>query len=349
MAKSKIRHMLVMRLSAMGDVAMTVPVLLAYTQKYPNVKITFLTKPFFAPIVSKIPNVNVFNADVNGAHKGILGLWKLFKQLKSLDVDAVADIHNVLRSNVLKVFFRFSGIAFEQLDKGRKEKRELTSGKNRELKPLKPMYQRYQSVFEKLGFHFPINKDHVLKSRNITTEFATDIFSDGKKVIGIAPFAAFPGKIYPMKSMETLIVQFSALVDVRIVLFGGGPKERTILEGWEGKFANCISAAGKLTFKDELELIGNLEVMISMDSGNGHLAAMYGVPVITLWGVTHPAAGFVPFGQPEENQITSDRKKYPLIPTSVYGNKIPPGYEHVMETIAPEQIVNRALKILEKV
>ncbi|MDC6404170.1 MULTISPECIES: glycosyltransferase family 9 protein [Maribacter] len=349
MAKSKIRHMQVIRLSAMGDVAMTVPVLLALTEKYPDVKITFLTKPFFAPIVSEIPNIKVFIADVKGAHKGVLGLWKLFKQLKSLDVDAVADIHNVLRSNVLKVFFRFSGIPFEQLDKGRKEKRELTSGKNKELKPLKPMYQRYQSVFERLGFHFPINNDHVLKSRNITTEFACDVFSDAKKVIGIAPFAAFPGKIYPLDFMETLIADLSAIEDVKIVLFGGGQNERTILEGWEGKFANCISAAGKISFKEELELISNLDVMISMDSGNGHLAAMYGVPVITLWGVTHPVAGFVPFGQPEENQITSDRKKYPLIPTSVYGNKIPPGYELVMETLVPEQIVTRALQILEKV
>ena len=261
----------------------------------------------------------------------------------------MGDIHNVLRSNVLKVFFRFSGILFKQLDKVRKEKRELTSGKNRELKSLKPMYQRYQSVFERLGFHFPINKNHFLKSRTITAEFASDIFSDAKKVIGIAPFAAFPGNIYPLDFMETLIADLSAFEDVKIVLFGGGHKERTILEGWEGKFANCISAAGKITFGEELELISNLDVMISMDSGNGHLASMYGVPVITLWGVTHPAAGFVPFGQPEENQITSDREKYPLIPTSVYGNKIPPGYDQVMETITSEQIVTRALQILKKV
>ena len=59
-----------------------------------------------------------------------------------------------------------------------------------------------------------------------------------------------------------------------------------------------------------------------MDSGNGHLAAMYGIPVITVWGVTHPYAGFAPFLQPEENSITADREQFPLIPTSVYGNKV---------------------------
>jgi ADP-heptose:LPS heptosyltransferase len=86
--------------------------------------------------------------------------------------------------------------------------------------------------------------------------------------------------------------------------------------------------------------------MISMDSGNGHLAAMYGVPVITMWGVTHPAAGFVPFGQSVENQIVSNREEFPLIPTSVYGNKFPPGYDKVMKTISPEQIVKRVRQIL---
>lgn len=328
---------------------MTVPVLLALTEKYPDLKITFLTKPFFVPIVSAVPNIQVFNADVKGAYKGLIGIWKLFKELKSLDLDAVADVHNVLRSNILKVFFRFSGIPFEQIDKGRKEKRELISGNATELKPLKPMHQRYQSVFERLGFHFSINKNHVLKSRTKTSEHVIGIFSGTKKIIGIAPFAAFPGKIYPRTLMEILISKLESMEDVKIVLFGGGQKERDILEDYEIKFANCISVAGKITFGEELELISNLDVMISMDSGNGHLAAMYGVSVITLWGVTHPATGFVPFGQPEENQITSDRGKYPKIPTSVYGNKFPPGYDAVMETISPEQIVRRVKNILEKV
>jgi ADP-heptose:LPS heptosyltransferase len=83
-----------------------------------------------------------------------------------------------------------------------------------------------------------------------------------------------------------------------------------------------------------------------MDSGNGHLAAMYGIPVVTLWGVTHPFTGFTPFNQPPENQITSDRKQYPLLPTSVYGNKYPDGYEEVMKTISPSTILASIQRIL---
>lgn len=348
MAKSKIKHILVIRLSAMGDVAMTVPVVLALTEKYPNIKITFLTKSFFTPIVSQVPNVHVFTADVRGAHKGLWGLWKLFKDLRKLEFDAVADLHNVLRSNILKTFFKASGLPVEQLDKGRKEKKELTSGKLGVLYPLMPMYLRYKLVFEKLGFDFSVSNEHIMGKGQITPNLSQNFLLKGKRTIGIAPFAAFNGKNYPLASMEALITQLNSMDAFTIALFGGGQKEGELLGVWEQNFSNCISAVGKLSFNEELCLISNLDLMISMDSGNGHLAAMYGVPVITLWGVTHPSAGFVPFGQPENNQITSDRNLYPLIPTSVYGNKFPQGYEKVMETIAPEQIMLRVRQILEE-
>ena len=125
MAKNEYHHVLVIRLSAMGDVAMTVPVLLAITRKYPGLKITVLTKAFFKPLFSQLPNVTVHIADVKDKHKGINGLWKLYSELKRLRVDAVADLHNVLRSDILKRFFGLTGTPFFQIDKGRSEKKLL--------------------------------------------------------------------------------------------------------------------------------------------------------------------------------------------------------------------------------
>ena len=110
---------------------------------------------------------------------------------------------------------------------------------------------------------------------------------------------------------------------------------------------NVFCMAGKLNLSEELQLISNLDVMLSMDSGNAHMAANYGIPVVTLWGVTHPFAGFYPFGQPLENALMADRGIYPLIPTSVYGNKVPQGYENAMETIKPERVLDRLTGILD--
>lgn len=346
MDKNKIEHVLVIRLSAMGDVAMTVPVLVALTQEYPNLKITFLTKAFYKPIVSGIPNVNVVIADTKGKHRGILGLWRLFGQLKKLGIDAVADLHNVLRSNILKIFFLTQGILFRQMNKGRSEKKKLTSGKSIEIEPLKPMHERYVEVLKSLGFVFSLNERHTLPKLDISKGIKEKWFSGNYKTIGIAPFAAFQGKVYSQHLMEELLTNLNELNHTQIFLFGGGKKETEILEQWESKFNNCISAAGKLTFPEELKVISNLHVMVSMDSGNGHLAAMYGVPVITLWGVTHPYVGFKPFGQNYSNQILSDRGKFPLIPTSVYGNKFPKGYDKVMETIPPYKIYDKVQELL---
>ncbi len=336
------RGLLVIRFSAMGDVAMTVPVLIALTHKYPELNITVLTKSFYKPIVEQVPNVTVYAADVKEKHKGVLGLWKLYKELIRLHITAVADLHNVLRSTILKQFFKLGGIPVVQIDKGRAEKKALTSSTNKVFKPLKTTTQRYTEVFQELGLPITLDKSCVLQKRHLAKELKEGLGVDGEQCIGVAPFAAFKGKEYPINLMEEVLQKLNDFKNYKILLFGGGEVEKQQLEIWENKFTNCTSVVGKVSFAEELKLISNLDLMLAMDSGNAHLAAMYGVPTITLWGVTHPYAGFYPFGQ-EYNTILSDREKFPLIPTSVYGNKFPTGYDKAMETIAPEQILQKIL------
>ncbi len=346
MAINNTKHILVIRLSAMGDVAMTVPVILGLIKKYPEVKITVLTKAFTAPIFTNIPNVRVYSADVKGKHKGVLGLWTLYKELKSLHIDAVADIHNVLRSTILKQYFKFSSIPFIQIDKGRAAKRELVNPQRTSFIPLKTTFERYAEVFGKLGYPIAISEMETLPKRAIPENVSYLKDSKAKSIIGIAPFAAFSGKMYPQHLMEEVLGSLNSSKNYQIVLFGGGEKEIEILSKWDAQFENCHSVAGKLSFSDELKLISNLDLMLAMDSGNAHLAAMFAVPTLTIWGVTHPYAGFYPFNQPKQNALFSDRKKYPAIPTSIYGNKYPDGYDKVMETILPETIVQKINEIL---
>ncbi|SHJ59193.1 ADP-heptose:LPS heptosyltransferase [Maribacter aquivivus] len=331
----------------MGDVAMTVPVLLGVLKKYPKVKITVLTKEFTAPIFENIPNVSVFKADVKGRHKGFLGLWKLYKELKTLQIDVVADLHNVLRSTVLKQFFKLSTIPFIQVDKGRAAKKALVNPDRTSFSPLPTTFERYAEVFGKLGYPIAISEMETLSKRLIPDSAKHLINFEGKMLIGIAPFAAFSGKMYPLPLMEEVIAMLNSTNNYQIVLFGGGKKEIEVLTTWETQFNNCFNAAGKLSFSDELGLISNLQLMLAMDSGNAHLAAMFGVPTVTIWGVTHPYAGFSPFNQPRHYSLLSDRKKYPAIPTSIYGNKYPDGYDKVMETILPETIIQKISEILK--
>lgn len=341
-------HLLVIRLSAMGDVAMTIPVLSGLVSQHPNIKVTVLTRNFFTPLFQGIPNVSVYTADVNGKHKGVVGLYKLFRELKGLHIDAVADLHNVLRSSILKNYFRFTNIPFVQLDKGRAEKKALTSGYKKIFKPLKSTYQRYAEVFSQLGF--PINLElvtPVIKKDSAPTTHNLLGPKNGKW-IGIAPFAAFAGKMYPLDQMYKVIKSLNDSSNTKILLFGGGKKEKEQLDDWASELENCVNMAGKISFEEELAVISELDLMVSMDSGNAHLASIYGIPTITIWGVTHPYAGFYPFGQDNANALLADRDVYPLIPTSIYGNKFPKGYENVMATITPEAIIAKVNSVLNR-
>ena len=146
--------------------------------------------------------------------------------------------------------------------------------------------------------------------------------------------------------MVEVIDTLNSRNDYQILLFGGGEQEITKLAAIAKTRNKVFSVAGELTLAEELALISNLDVMVAMDSGNAHLAANYGVPVVTIWGVTHPYSGFYPFGQPENHSLLPDREQFPLLPTSVYGNKVPKGYENVMETILPEQVLGKISEVL---
>tara|TARA_R110002050_G_scaffold178088_4_gene311343 strand:+ start:696 stop:1811 length:1116 start_codon:yes stop_codon:yes gene_type:complete len=339
-------HILVIRLSAMGDVAMTAPVISALTEQYPKIKITVLTRGFFSPIFSNIRNVTVYEADVKGKHKGLFGLWKLYKELNHLNINMVADLHNVLRSNILKQYFRLGSVPFNQIDKGRTAKKALTSLTHKIFEPLTTTHQRYADVFGNLGLPIDLKMASLLPKRPIANSTKELVNGKEQKWIGIAPFAAFAGKMYPLDLMEKVVHTLNKTGGYKILLFGGGEQEKNLLEKWAINYKNSINLVGKLTFKEELALISQLNLMLAMDSGNAHLAALFGIPTLTLWGVTHPYAGFYPFKQDPQNALLADRNQYPLIPTSVYGNKYPPGYENVMRTIAPEEVLSKIEEIL---
>ena len=233
-------------------------------------------------------------------------MYKLSRVIAKTKPIAIADFHNVLRTKVLKLFL--NGFVIKQIDKGRNEKKALVSGKK--FKPLKTTIKRYADVFEQLGFPLDIQNPGFPKKPELSSKVYNLIGQDHKKWIGIAPFAAFKGKMYPLDLMEQVIQKLED--NYKILLFGGGDKEQKLLKTLEEKYDSCISLVGGLTLDEELDVIGNLDVMLAMDSGNAHMAAMMGVAVVTLWGVTHPYAGFSPFNQPEHYNILADRKKVPF-------------------------------------
>ena len=345
---SQQNHIAVIRLSALGDVAMTVPVLRVLCATYPNLKITVVSRVFFKPLFDELPNVEFFEAEVKGRHQGIKGLLLLSKELKRNGVTAIADLHNVLRSHVVRAYFKTNFTPVAKIDKGRKEKKALTRAHNKIYKQLPTTFERYAAVFEHLNFPIDLSRHEFPKRKVLTEASRAYIDKTRKKHIGIAPFAAFKGKMYPLSLMKEVIDTLAENTEIQLLLFGGGTSEKETLDTIASHYENVTSLVDKLSFEDELAIIANLDAMIAMDSGNAHLSAIYNVPTITLWGVTHPFLGFYPFQQPLENALQADKEKFPLIPTSVYGNKLPKDYEKAMETILPKKVVEKVKHVLQQ-
>ena len=348
----KKEHLLVIRFSALGDVAMTVPVVYALAQQYPDVRITVLSRNFARPLFDDLlPNINFMEADLKREYHGITGLNSLYRRLLAKQFTAIADLHSVLRSSYLRMRFNLDHYKVAHIDKHRKDRRRITSSSNKQLIQLPTSFQNYADVFARLGY--PVN----VQFRSIFSEDGGDMNllpeslprpTVGQPCIGIAPFAAHEGKIYPVRLMEQVVEQLLAKhPDTRIYLFGKGQREDETFPKWCAAHPQCVYVSQHLNnLRDELILMSHLQVMVSMDSANMHLASLVATPVVSVWGATHPFTGFMGWNQNPENAI-----QIPLEcrPCRIYGQKpCLRGDYACMRNIAPEQIVNRVELILNK-
>ena len=141
---------LILRFSSMGDVVMTVPIIRCLEKKYPENKFIFVTRPKFKPFFEEFKNVEIFELDLKNRHKGVLGLFKLFSDLFELNPSRIADLHSVLRTNVLSFLFRMSfkkvSVISGLLDRGfpNKKKNHLSINSDLIFKVLKPFINNHE-------------------------------------------------------------------------------------------------------------------------------------------------------------------------------------------------------------
>ncbi len=314
------KRILILRFGAFGDVTMTIPVIASFLKAYPDKEIVFVSRDFAAGLVEPFDQIKFFLFEPSSKHRGIKGLWRLFCDLRTHfgSFDCVLDLHNVLRTKILTLLFRIKGIPVYKINKGRSEKKALTRKSNKVFKPLKSTFERYQDVFLKAGMHFSINGfngSHVFIRDGIALPHSG--FNSPRPKIGVAPFAGHPWKAWPEKYVKELIVQL-ANKGYSVFLFGGKGKEQEKLEEWSQLAGNVYCLAGVLSLQEELTAMSLLDVMVSMDSANMHLARLVNTKVVSLWGATHPYAGFYGYEMPESWAVQIDLD---CRPCSVFGNK----------------------------
>ena len=348
----KTEHILIIRFSALGAVAMTVPVVDSLARQYPDVRITMLSRPFARPFFEHMPpNVGFMEADLKNEYYGVKGLNALYRRLTAKNFTAVADLHSVLRSDYLRMRFNIDRYRVEHIDKNRSARKTLTSSDEKQLVQLPSAFQCYADVFARLGYPVELDFKSLFPTGGGDLGRLPAGFNApkaaGEKWIGIAPFAAHTAKIYPLPMMEEVVRTLAARhPGCRLFLFGGGAEETAALNEWSAKFDRCVNAsAGLGGIGSELILMSHLDVMISMDSANMQMASIAGAPVVSVWGATHPYAGFMGWRQDPRNAVQADM---PCRPCSIYGNKpCLRGDCMCMKAIPPQEIVDRVEFVLK--
>ena len=313
-------RLLIIRTSAMGDVALTVPVIKSLIRQYPGIEVLLLTNPAFKPFFISVPDLTIIDAYFKKKHKGFRGLFRLFRQIRGYgEIDYIIDIHDVFRSKVLRIMFMLSGSKVFVIDKGRKEKKLLISGQQKGY--LKHTIERYKDVLAKAGYPIEMSKHPSIIPDWDATGKAEEILSKptGLK-IGVAPYAKHQLKMWPEENMIKLLNLISDTNVVSFYLFGGGYHEEVMLKSFADRVPDSFVVAGKMSLTDELALISKLDFMICMDSSNMHMAALTGIRVVSIWGGTHPAAGFGPINQPDDYVIQIPETELTCRPCTIYGN-----------------------------
>ena len=346
----KKEHILVIRFSAMGDVAMAVPVVWSLAHQYPDIRITVLSRGFARPLFENLaPNVGFMEADLKKEYHGIKGLNALYRRLTAKQFTAIADLHNVLRSEYLRMRFNIGRYRVAHIDKHRKSRHRITSASNKELVQQPTSFQNYADVFEKLGYPVNIDFKSIFPDEGGDLSLLPAVIGNKpqhEKWIGVAPFAAHKGKIYPPEKMLQVMQQLASQhLQCRFFLFGRGQQEEQYFPLWCRQMAQCCQVGSHLeSLQQELILMSHLDVMISMDSANMHLASLTATPVVSIWGATHPYAGFMGWRQPAANAIQLDMD---CRPCSIYGQKpCMRGDYACLNNIKPETIVDKTNTLL---
>lgn len=348
MAKSEQsqRNVLVMRLSALGDVAMTIPVLYPACRANPSTHFVMLTKKWPASMFHDRPdNLEVLGIDVKKEYKGVIGLIRLACKLRrKYDIDAVADLHNVLRTRIMDLVFKFCGIPVTILDKERAHRKALINHKSDQ--PVTPTHDRYRNVLFELGLEVPDDFTRLYDGKPLPVSPIVLEKEPGQRWVAISPFSAHEGKVYPLELMDKVVGMLSERENYWLFLMGGGKEEKIALRKLAKKYKNVISMAEiKHGFIDEYALLGKCDLMLTMDSANMHLASLMGLKSVTIWGATSPACGFLGYGQEASSDIQLDMD---CRPCSIYGERdCRYGDYRCLARISPDVIAAHVVDLLE--
>ncbi len=343
-----LKNVLVVRFSAITDVVLTIPVVYSVCRYYSEVNFYLVTRPSMTSIFVNAPkNLKVIGVDVKNQYKGFGGMRALLNEMRrDYNIDAFVDLQDDKRSRMMRLLCHLHRIPTSCINEGQGNSRALIRPNNKVMLPLTSMISRYRETFFRMGLPMQEQFEGLYGKGKADSKVFADITApkgEDEIWIGIAPFAKHKGKVYPLELMQKVIADLSQITHAKIFLFGSEAEQAQLGEIVQ-KYERVVSVAERhYGFAIEMALMSHLDVMLSMDSANMHLASLVGTTVVSIWGATHPYCGFKGWHQLESNTI-----QLPMTcrPCSMFGDKpCSKGDYHCLAGI-PSQVVIEKIRTL---
>lgn len=322
------KRVLLIRLSALGDVAILEPVLRRRAASNPDVLFLLAAPPVLQPLFTGIPNLQYVPTQKKQS------VWNMFRFLYNLAPSVVLDMHKVNRTVLVDWLFRICGVPVYALDKHKSKRRRMVRRFFKDRTSDVPVWKRYDLLFSKIGLNGEIA---------VLDSIPSPVPDAAQRRVGVAPFAQHKGKIWPPELMFQLLELMCLDGKYQVFLFGSRSEAAQYLDKWAQTLPNLVCVAGRHSFAEEMNLIASLDLMVTMDSANMHFASCKQVPVVSVWGATHPRVGFYGFSQNEDWAVQSDMY---CRPCSAFGNK--PcrfGDYPCLRSISPKLVFDRVEKM----
>lgn len=344
MKSDTFKKILVIRLSSLGDVILTTPLLKILKQSFTEARIDYLIKKEYSEVLKNNPNINnIIEADDN---INFAGLIELKKQIKESSYDLIIDAHNNLRTFYLKLFLNSNKLKFKKYSL---RKFLLVNFKINLMKDLPPISERYCNMLIPLLRGMSVG-------RGVLQEIFTDVTSKqnaerllntlniptGKKLVCIVPSSKHFTKTYPAEYYSALINKFDKNYAFVLTGMGNDKKNIDIIKSNTGE--NVYDLCNKLNVLELAELMKKCSLVISGDTGPMHIAKALNIPLIIIAGSSVREFGFYP---QNKNSVILENKGLKCRPCSHIGrNSCPKGHFKCMKEIKPDIILSEVKNLL---
>lgn len=332
-AKSQIpKKILIIRLSSIGDVLLTTPLIRFLRREFQNAQIDFLVKSQYQELLVHNPHLDkIYTYDQK---TGFKGLRQLKKELQKQGYDQIIDLHRNLRSFYLRSLYK--GAKVVKFQKMALRRFLLVHFKLNLYRNITPVSQRYlnslDSKDDRLGLELFIPLD--VRGR-IHRRLGTRGLDPNGLVIGFAPGAGFWTKRWPSEAFAHLGDLLSQNLDAQILLFGDQGDKKVCQRITELMHKQPIDLSGELSLLETAAAMERCSLVVTNDTGLMHIAAALKKKVVAIFGPTTEELGFFPYG----TDYVVIQRELPCRPCSFHGsNRCKKGHFKCMRDISPEEV-----------